>query len=413
MKRRRSSRKSVSTFLEKLKLNKKRQKVSNSGKAPLVARITFTTVVLVGFVLLIILIIRFTNSQVNELKDLKFSDSFEGEFTTSYLIEEMPEDQVFSLLIVADFGEVEKPRVDNLIVVQIDPGAEEVRLITLQPDLYFYQYDSPGVSASSVADVIRIRDLMVAGELKSPPMTFAYVYYEIQELLAIPINGYVYFGPEVINDFNRFSQNFSLPETIQKEGNNDKVAESTLEYWQNFIKTVSLYRIWRNRQLIPDIASNMSVTGLFEVLDKAHDINVDDFKLVYIDEEKLVESTNERGDIVYQIRQSAIDEALEANLGDQQIDREQARIEVFNGGEISGRGGRYGRWIKHIGGDVIRIENAPGFWDDSVIYVTDKEKFAYTVEKISMLWNGDIEVRGGRPSFLTTGDIIVVVGADR
>jgi len=91
--------------------------------------------------------------------------------------------------------------------------------------------------------------------------------------------------------------------------------------------------------------------------------------------------------------------------------REQARIEILNGTSTAGFGARYERWIRHLGGDVIRVKNAPSTTEKSVIYVTDADEYGYTVGRIAGLWE-EVEIREGRPDFITTGDVIIVLGMD-
>jgi hypothetical protein len=44
--------------------------------------------------------------------------------------------------------------------------------------------------------------------------------------------------------------------------------------------------------------------------------------------------------------------------------------------------------------------------------VTDRDEFRYTLDKIIGLWGNDLNIIEGRPDFITTGDIIVVLGLD-
>lgn len=98
-------------------------------------------------------------------------------------------------------------------------------------------------------------------------------------------------------------------------------------------------------------------------------------------------------------------------LRSRDIEKEQAKIEVFNGGAISGLASSTARLIENNGIKVVRAGNSPDLFEVNTIYVADLERFELSLARVKTVLGygeGDCVVIEGRPSFLTTGDIVVI-----
>jgi hypothetical protein len=231
-------------------------------------------------------------------------------------------------------------------------------------------------------------------------------------MLAVPIDGYLYIDGDSLDRFVQMGSGVRPDDMLDGVNGYQKWAEIWNEYWIDFLGSVNIFKIWRHRDVISSLESNMSVVDLYSFVESFKSVNSDNIFSVVVEDNELEEIVNNRGDIVSLVTGSSWDNVLKDYLSDDLVDREQARVEIFNGSQIDGLGSRYQRWIDHLGADVIRVQNAPGRWDNTTVYVTDRDEFRYTLDKIIGLWGNDLNIIEGRPDFITTGDIIVVLGLD-
>lgn len=107
-----------------------------------------------------------------------------------------------------------------------------------------------------------------------------------------------------------------------------------------------------------------------------------------------------------------LDKDIQLVFIDSRVGKEQARVEVFNGTNIQGFGTFRARWLKNIGVDVIRVGDATGEFPQTTIYATDKVLYQNTIDTIQRTFGEDITILQELPDFITTGDVIVVIGAN-
>ena len=95
----------------------------------------------------------------------------------------------------------------------------------------------------------------------------------------------------------------------------------------------------------------------------------------------------------------------------QEIVREQARIEVCNGTGIGGLASKYARRIKNFGGDVIRVSNKSGDYERTIIFTPDISKFSKTISRLEIVFP-DAQIVEDYPPFTVTGDITILLAED-
>lgn len=359
-----------------------------------------------------ILFFRYVKLQIEELRSLRFSRVLENSFPKDILSRSYTSGDVYTLLIVTEEFRNNRTVIQGFSLIRLDMESHHADILTIHPDLSVPLQYIPGIFVDNLSmTTSKVRDLTVIGDLQSNPIPFPYLYYQLEELYALQIDGYVLFSPAVEQKIGVLSL-LKNPEDVGKDAKRFRSwSEEWTEYWAMYIRNLSLFQIWRNRDIVPQIESDMSVGDVYAF---ARDFSALPEKSVsthVVSDDEIMKVIDEKGAQVSLVSVSAIDSLLEALSQDKRIDREQARVEIFNGTEISGWGSRYERWVKHLGAEVIRVKNAPLQIGGTVIYVTDLEKYAYTVERISTLWD-DVKIVEGRPNFVTTGDIIIVLGVD-
>lgn len=97
---------------------------------------------------------------------------------------------------------------------------------------------------------------------------------------------------------------------------------------------------------------------------------------------------------------------------DRDLEKERVRVEVYNGSGLSGYASQYARRIRNTGCEVVRFDNAPNEQDRTQFFVPKKDDFSESLNVILELFPGTYEVVEERPSFMTTGDIVVILGKD-
>lgn len=97
---------------------------------------------------------------------------------------------------------------------------------------------------------------------------------------------------------------------------------------------------------------------------------------------------------------------------DRKLEKERVRVEVYNGSGLSGYASQYARRIRNSGCEVVRYDNAPLEQEKTQFFVPNQEGFVNSLEIISEIFPGTYEIVQGRPSFMTTGDIVIILGKD-
>ena len=249
--------------------------------------------------------------------------------------------------------------------------------------------------------------------MQNPPIPLAYAVYQLEELFALSIDGYILFPSSMHESVGNLSIGVSPEDRVRdaEEVGYEAWSRDWSQYWVDYLDGVSIVKVWVNRSKMSSIESNMNVVDVYNLARDLSDLSDEERDILSVRDEDISEIVDERGEMVNFVDTAAVDAALEELHRDNRIDREQARVEILNGTNIDGLGSRYERWVTHLGGDVIRVKNAPGKQQNSVLYVTNKEEYGYTLDRISSLFS-EAEIVEGRPDFITTGDIVIVIGMD-
>ena len=100
------------------------------------------------------------------------------------------------------------------------------------------------------------------------------------------------------------------------------------------------------------------------------------------------------------------------------ISFEQVQVEVLNASSVSGYANYIGRWFEHVSIRVIRVDNAPGeissTCERNAVYIRGGvSQYPRTYAVISEILEKDgldnIQIHSERPTFVSTGDIVVLL----
>jgi hypothetical protein len=169
--------------------------------------------------------------------------------------------------------------------------------------------------------------------------------------------------------------------------------------------------------LSKDVYSNLSFTGLLQFFGSLNK-TVADTETYGIDLSFYRYSTEDLSTNGGQIRYANTGEfdtvyrGLISKIIDRALEKERARVEVYNGSGVAGAALQFGRKIENAGCDVVRYENAPKTIDRTVLYISNEANFDNSLKVVSEILSGSYDLVVGRPEFMTTGDIVVVLGQD-
>jgi hypothetical protein len=99
-------------------------------------------------------------------------------------------------------------------------------------------------------------------------------------------------------------------------------------------------------------------------------------------------------------------------LVSKEVEKERVNVEVYNASNISGLASKYARKIRHTGCRILRFDNSPQIYNKTAIYVPEPEEYSNSLQLVRDIVGKDVEIKYERPVFITTGDIVLVLGTD-
>jgi len=193
-------------------------------------------------------------------------------------------------------------------------------------------------------------------------------------------------------------------------------SENTDEFFSKLSVWSILFDFGYSRELKDNLYSNLPILNLIKETNFINQmfINYQSTQMDILDcciEQVIVSSehTETRFDI------SSFDDEFSKYIDDLvsgKVEKERVNVEVYNASNISGLASKYARKIRHTGCRILRYDNASSMYENSVIYIPEPEEYTGSLDLVRDVVGEDIEVRYERPSFITTGDIVLVLGTD-
>lgn len=305
-------------------------------------------------------------------------------------------------------------RIRRTLIIYEDPNSTDRKNLfilavihnpeTSEALIYYY----PGklfIKDYFAGQYISIENLTYAGHSYMYDEKYAYVIRQIEEQMALSFDSYILFGSEVSKNFVSNSENWGYSEE---------------DVYQLFSKLSFLnlmpryYKVYLFEEYFH---SNMSFLEMYSYFQSLRGIVSSDNQ-VYInlgDKEMFTEITLGSGRNANILNMGVLDKSLRDNLDilrTRDLRREHVKVEVYNGSDIPGYARTVSRRIFNSGCRVIRYENASRLYDQTSIYVSDMDKFVHGLGIVNDIVQDAVVVEG-RPDFLTTGDIVVVLGLDQ
>jgi len=299
------------------------------------------------------------------------------------------------------------------LIVFEDPVASEKKILFLLVVIYNSDtsealiYYLPGnlyIRDSFSDKHISVANLAYAGESYLYSEQHAFVVKQMEEQLAIDFDSYIWFGSEVSKNFVTDNENWGY----RKED-----ALKIFNKLSFFNLIPKYYKVYLFEEFLH---SNMSFLEMYSYFQTIKGVTTTK-NLHYIDlgtkpmYEKILLGSGKQAQC---LNTREFDKSLRGNidiLRTRELRREHVKVEVYNGTETPGYASVIARVIYNAGCKVLRHENSSIPYEKTHIYVSDIDKFSNGLEIVKKILDDYVIVQG-RPDFLTTGDIVVVLGGE-
>ncbi|NMC09148.1 LytR C-terminal domain-containing protein [Candidatus Microgenomates bacterium] len=334
-----------------------------------------------------------------------------------YLLSKESDDMEKTLIILEE-GYDNNRRISDVYLV-LSNSQKKISIVVYIPgDIHFEALKEDFGSS------ITVSSLRYAGDFLQEGRGVEYAVWQLSQMLGIKVNNYILVSSEARDTLNNISGNSGGMQESFKEyysvDDGSQIGESFFKL-HNISSSQSYMKIFFSpsefKKLDQNIYSNLSFTKAFGKI-SGYSGTVKGTQTYAIDlsyYKYLTESMSEQGGQVTSLNTESFDTTfrnLYAKVIDRDLEEESVRVEVYNGSGISGSAFQLGRKIENTGCDVVRYGNAPKNIEKTIVYVPQKELFANSYKVVEEVLSGTFELVEGRPEFMTTGDIVIVLGED-
>ena len=368
------------------------------------------------FFLFCTFVVSFTVYALVNIFSAKTTDYTQINSSEGYILGRQGSEQEKTLILIENGYGNERKIADAYLYIK-NSKKKSGLIIYIPGSLYFNGLEE------EFGNKIPVSSLRYAGDYLQKGRGVEYALWQLTQLLGTKFNEYIWItseGVDILNDIygDMYDVNNSL-KNIYRNGDtqySDRLLvlnslSSRINLFDSILKSNSISK------LDGKIYSNKSLTNVLNELKgingeiKSNNIFVIDLgNPEYCDEEDSIS-----GGKIKVLNIQKYDEIFRehySNTADSSIEKERARIEVYNGSEIDGIAYQLGRKIVNSGGDVVRYGNSPSTIEKTTIYVPNMDDYINSFNLISEILSGRFEVIKGRPSFMTTGDIVIILGKD-
>jgi len=351
------------------------------------------------------------------LFNIKTVDPIE-ENIPGYGILSKSEDVLESTIFIFEREKNEKRRIADVYVFLKNREKGISLLIYLPGSLYFNGLEE------NFGNSVAISSLRYAGDFLQEGRGIEYGLWQLSEILGFKVDKYVWVTTEAYEVFNEVYGDMN---EVKEKYKDTYKKEKGVTLSESFFRLHSLssqfssLKTLLNPKVISrldgNIYSNISFFNVLREIDgfessvRSSETNALDISLPSYSTEELVSG----GGQVRNINISEYDKVLRGYLLgmiDKKLEKERVRVEVYNASGQAGKAGVYARKILNNGLDVVRFGNAPKNLEKSVVYVSNAQDIPNSLSIVSEILLGRFEEVTERPSFMTTGDIVILLGED-
>lgn len=271
---------------------------------------------------------------------------------------------------------------------------------------------------------IPISSFRYAGDIIQEDRGVEYSVWQISQILGITFNNYIYISSEANSTLDSvFGEDVMVKDRYRdmfKVGDKESLSEGffrlqALSSKISFVK--SLFKVNELRNFNNNIYSNLSfIEGITMLKNVEKTLQATESYAIDLSDAKYSkEELSDSGGIKRYLLSNKFDNSyreLISLLIDRELEKERVRVEVYNGSGVAGAAMQFGRKIENSGCDVVRYENAPDIIDKTIMYIPKLDDFKKSFKIVSEIFSDNFELVEGRPDFMTTGDIVIILGED-
>ncbi len=384
-----------------------RKKASNVNKGQL-----RVSILVILFLLSIIGYVVYTAILITGIEK---NDPLEENGSSSYLLSSTSSDDLDKTLWIFEEGEGDDKKITEAFLVA--SNREKNFLL----NIYIPGWIRFSLAEEEFGNALTVSNFRYAGEFLNEGRGIEYAIWQFEQMLGTKIDSYIWIGEREQSLYSEAFGYYKDPKgTYGYDFSKEDFAQNTL-LLDSFVSEYSFLGIILHPQKVSSIGegiiSNRSFADVLgkiistrKELRRSEKYIIDLGNTKYIDEE-----LSNAGGLSYYLNSSKYDGVLREyflNILDRELEKERVRVEVYNGSGISGAASQMARRIENSGCDIVRYENAPDFLEHTVLYIPDEERFKNSVAIVKEVVGTNVEVLNSRPQFMTTGDIVVVLGRD-
>jgi len=279
--------------------------------------------------------------------------------------------------------------------------------------------------AAEFSESIPVSNFEYVGNIINHKRGSEYAIWQVGNLTGFRFDSYIWIKSESLEkyyDIYGKLEEEDIKSVVSKYITPEEQISDESMFLHAFLKRFSAFKLMFNYEEIPELTksvySNMSAALLVGEMSRLKQIlsagNVVMFDLSQ--DWATVETVQKSGAVVNKADLVRIDKELYEYLPilrSREIEKEQVKVEVYNASSIPGAAYRYYRKIQNSGCLVVRYDNAPNVLQRTQIYVPLPERFDHSLDLVkSIIPLENIDIIEDRPDFMTTGDIVVVLGED-
>jgi len=351
------------------------------------------------------------------LLSAKLSDSTQINGSNKYLLSQANDDTSTTLVVLEGNSEQGK-KINEAYLFLTNKNKEESILIYIPGWMYY------GGLEEDFGNSLAVSSFRYAGDFLQEGRGVEYAIWQIEQMLGIKVDNYVWFSPDGIKNYSKLYGDISGVEDRVKEYYKVAEGDSLNDTFFKLSMMSSRYSSVKNMlsiskliDLSNSVYSNLSFTGFlnfFATLNKTT-ANTETYGIDLSFYRYSSEDLSSSGGQIRYMNTEEFDSVyrgLIAKIIDRSLEKERVRVEIYNGSGVAGAAKQFGRKIENSGCDVVRYENAPKTIDRTVLYISNEKNFASSLKIVSEILSGSYDLVVGRPEFMTTGDIVVVLGQD-
>ena len=321
-------------------------------------------------------------------------------------------------VIILEQGYDNERRISEVYLFLSNKDKGKSLLVYIPSWLYFTGLEENFGSA------IPISSFRYAGDTLQEDRGVEYSVWQISQILGITFNNYIYINSEANSALDSvFGEDVIAKDRYRdmfKAGDKASLSEGFFKLQAisskvSFVK--SLFKVGGLKDFSNNIYSDLSfiesitmLKNIEKALQATESYAIDLSNAKYSKEE-----LSDSGGIKRYLLSKEFDNSyrnLISLLIDKELEKERVRVEVYNGSGVAGAAMQFGRKIENSGCDVVRYENAPNTIDKTIMYISKPEDFKKSFKIVSEIFSDNFELVEGRPDFMTTGDIVIILGED-